>query len=167
MIFQTLAVFTVTSIITLASTSLGVTQDATNDATSLPRTRTGNEAFAIQSFAHIPDPEKNLAYSPFGVSEAFAMLYAGSRGETAKDLARVLKFQDQPRKILGSFGTLRKAMHALSKKDGFTLKIADSIWSVPTIKKPYIDSIKLNLDADAFPIDDLGKTKAKMGRLFR
>lgn len=148
---------------TIICSTLGA-QDVEKTNSILSQTLYGNEVFAIESFAHIPGAQENLAYSPLGVSEAFAMLYAGTRGETAKDISRVLRFADSPEKTLSSFGELQRTIEKLSEKDGFTIKIADSIWSTSSVLPSYKESIKSNLGAGAFSIKDLDETKEKMDK---
>ena len=58
----------------------------------------GNTAFALDLYRHLPKDE-NLFYSPFGVSEALAICFAGARGETATQMASVLGFPKKGRDV--------------------------------------------------------------------
>ncbi len=58
----------------------------------------GNTAFALDLYAAVrQDSAGNLLFSPYSVSQALAMAYAGARGETAAQMAETLAFRlDQP-----------------------------------------------------------------------
>jgi len=59
------------------------------DMTSLVE---GNNAFAFDLYQALKQTEGNIFYSPYSVSEALAMTYAGARGETEKSMAKALHF---------------------------------------------------------------------------
>ncbi len=52
----------------------------------------GNNAFAFDLYAKLRAGEGNLVFSPYSISTALAMTYAGARGETAGQMAAVLRF---------------------------------------------------------------------------
>jgi serpin B len=94
----------------------------------------GNSAFAFELYKQLKGEEGNLFYSPFSISLALAMTYAGARGLTADQMADTLQF------ILGQDG-LHPAFNWLDAllagrgqgaqgKDGegFRLSIVNAIW---------------------------------------
>ena len=52
----------------------------------------GNSAFAFDLYQALKGKEGNLFYSPYSISLALAMTYAGARGETAQQMADTLHF---------------------------------------------------------------------------
>ncbi|MHC4502189.1 MAG: serpin family protein, partial [Planctomycetota bacterium] len=52
----------------------------------------GNNAFAFDLYAKLRANEGNIVFSPYSISTALAMTYAGARGETAGQMAAVLRF---------------------------------------------------------------------------
>lgn len=52
----------------------------------------GNSAFAFDLYQELRKEEGNLFYSPYSISTALAMTYAGARGETAEQMAGALNF---------------------------------------------------------------------------
>ncbi len=50
----------------------------------------GNNAFAFDLYQAISDGDANLIFSPYSISMALAMVYAGARGETAQEMADTL-----------------------------------------------------------------------------
>ncbi len=53
-----------------------------------------SNAFAFDLYQKVRGEEGNLAYSPASISLAFAMTYAGARGETATQMKDVLRLPD-------------------------------------------------------------------------
>jgi len=60
-----------------------------------------NSAFALDLYGQLAreKPEKNLFFSPYSLSTALAMTAEGARGETAEQMARVLRFPEAARRL--------------------------------------------------------------------
>ena len=52
----------------------------------------GNSVFAFDLYQALKGKEGNLFYSPYSISVALAMTYAGARNETAQQMADTLQF---------------------------------------------------------------------------
>ena len=52
----------------------------------------GNNRFALQLYQKLQDDKGNLFFSPYSISTALAMTYAGARGATQEQMAQVLSF---------------------------------------------------------------------------
>jgi serine protease inhibitor len=52
----------------------------------------GNTAFAVDLYSKLKGKEGNLFFSPYSISSALAMTYAGTRGDTATEMAEALRF---------------------------------------------------------------------------
>src|SRR5215470_15758925 len=55
-----------------------------------PAAATAANAFAVDLYLRLAAKPGNIVFSPLGISEAFAMTYAGARGETATEIARAM-----------------------------------------------------------------------------
>ena len=53
----------------------------------------GNNDFAFDLYRALRDGESNLFYSPFSISQALAMTFAGAGGETERQMADTLQFR--------------------------------------------------------------------------
>jgi len=87
----------------------------------------GNAAFAAELYAKIAPPTGNLFFSPYSISLALSLAYAGSGGETAAEMARVLHLPGDPAKAAQGFADLAGRLAALSPEDA-TLAVGNSLW---------------------------------------
>src|SRR5205823_3266265 len=85
----------------------------------------GNNAFAFDLYARLRGQDGNLFLSPYSISTALAMTYAGARGETAGEMAKVLHFPGGDRLPL-AFAALVKEVGAPHK--GYQLSTANALW---------------------------------------
>ncbi len=58
----------------------------------LPILADGNTTFAFDLYQALQEGDGNLFYSPYSISLALAMTYAGARGETESQMARTLHY---------------------------------------------------------------------------
>ena len=90
----------------------------------------GNNEFAVALYRKIStDPanaDKNIFFSPYSISAALAMTYAGARGETAKQMATVLHFDAEQQTLHRSFRDLAARLDGTGKP--YQLKIANALW---------------------------------------
>ena len=110
----------------------------------------GNSAFAFDLYHSLREETGNLFYSPYSISVALAMTYAGARGETERQMADALRFR-LPQE------TLHAAMNALDSRltsrgkdgEGFRLNIANAIWgqSGYEFNLDFLDVLALNYGA--------------------
>jgi len=85
----------------------------------------GNSAFAFDLYHALREQPGNLFYSPYSISAALAMTYAGARGETERQMADTLHYTLPQDRLHPAFNALDLA---LTGADDFTLHIANAIW---------------------------------------
>ncbi len=102
----------------------------------------GNSAFAFHLYRLLVEEkgDKNLFYSPYSISLALAMTYAGARGETEQEMAEALRFHLPQAKLHPAFNALDQELARRGEggeegdeSDGedaekFRLNIANAIW---------------------------------------
>ena len=94
----------------------------------------GNSAFAFELYQALREEGGNLFYSPYSISLALAMTYAGARGETAQQMADTLQFLLGQEKLHPAFNWLDADLASRGEgaqgKDGegFRLNIVNAIW---------------------------------------
>jgi serine protease inhibitor len=89
----------------------------------------GNTAFALDLYGQLKDSPGNLFFSPYSISTALAMTAAGARGDTGKQMGRVLHFDTAERQMHSSFGELQRQLTQASKQEGLELSIANALWT--------------------------------------
>jgi serpin B len=94
----------------------------------------GNSAFAFELYQALKGKEGNLFYSPYSISLALAMTYAGARSETAEQMAATLHFMLEQDRLHPAFNWLdaelaSRGQGAAGKGgEGFRLNIVNAIW---------------------------------------
>ncbi|NIN66973.1 MAG: serpin family protein, partial [Anaerolineae bacterium] len=93
----------------------------------------GNSAFAFDLYQAIREEEGNLFFSPYSISLALAMTYAGARGDTEQQMADTLHYSLPQGRLHPAFNALdlelaSRAEGVEGQDRGFRLNIANSIW---------------------------------------
>ncbi len=94
----------------------------------------GNSAFAFDLYRALSEEPGNLFYSPYSISLALAMTYAGARGETERQMADTLHFVLPQDRLHPAFNGLdlelaRRGEGAAGRDEkGFRLNIVNAIW---------------------------------------
>jgi serpin B len=92
----------------------------------------GNNALAFEMY-RAERGDGNLIFSPYSISLAFSMAYAGSRGETETQMAETLNYLPQEAQH-PAFNVLEQRMSGLGEKGSgddavpFRLNVANSAW---------------------------------------
>jgi serpin B len=127
----------------------------------------GDNTFAFDYYHSVRDREGNLFFSPFSISIALAMAYAGARGASEKQMADVLHYTLPQERLHTAFNTLDLMLAEASDTPGgdeaqkFQLNIANSIWGQKDYKflSEYIDLLALNYGAGLRLVDFSGATE--------
>jgi serpin B len=116
----------------------------------------GNNTFALDLYHQLgTQQEGNLFYSPYSISLALAMVYAGARGETADQMANTLYFMLPEESLHPAFNYLdlelaSRGEGAEGRDDqGFRLHIANAIWGQEGYEflDPFLDTLARNYGA--------------------
>jgi serpin B len=123
----------------------------------------GNTAFAADLYGALRNqPEfakKNLCFSPYSISAALAMAYAGARGATARALEQTLHFTLPDGRLHAAFHACGLALASRqSTQEGqapLTLRIANALWGDPQTKfePPFLDTLAAHYGAGVLPAD--------------
>lgn len=69
----------------------------------------------------------NIFFSPFSLSNAFAMLYEGARGKTAEEMLKVFHFPEDTKARREGFLSLYREINKEDKK--YELSLANALWT--------------------------------------
>lgn len=130
--------------------------------TDLQKLVEGNTAFAFDFYQAIRGGQGNLVYSPYSLSLAFALAYAGARGQTAAEMAQVLHYALPADQFHPAFNALdldlaqRPSQAAgVDPNERFQLNIANSLWGEKSLsfEKTYLDLLATDYGAGLRPAD--------------
>ena len=88
----------------------------------------GNTEFALELYRALGTTSGNLFSSPYSISTALAMTYAGARGNTATQMARALHFLLEQEMLHSSFAALQARLNQLESTHDIQLKIANTLF---------------------------------------
>ena len=86
----------------------------------------GNTAFALDLYQREKSNAANLFFSPYSISAALAMTYAGARGQTEQQMARTLHFNLPQADLPPAFAALTARFDQIDKR--IILSVANSLW---------------------------------------
>ena len=122
---------------------------------ALPSLVASNTAFALDLYGRLRHGPGNLFFSPYSISACLAMVYAGARGETERQMAQVLRFsQDQPR-VHSSFGELKRQLREIGKQKAVELSIANGLWAQAghSFLPAFLNVAKIDYQANLSQVD--------------
>jgi serpin B len=134
----------------------------------------GNSEFALALYEKLRDRKGNLFFSPYSISTALAMAYAGAKGETEKQMAIVLHFP-----TVGRIGTQKSGeslseektmtqeqfaqslsrvisdLNARGEKGNYQLWVANALWGQQGYEflKEFLAFIEKNYEGQFFEVD--------------
>ncbi len=103
----------------------------------------GNNCFALQLYQRLQGEKGNLFFSPYSISTALAMTYAGAKGRTQEQMAQTLCFPTAKEVVqklaegrepltaedfARAFGEIIKDLNARGGKGTFELRVANALW---------------------------------------
>jgi len=116
----------------------------------------GNNEFAFDLYKQLSaDKEGNFFYSPYSISLALAMTYAGANGQTEEQMADVLHFLLADEELHEAFNKLaielnsRNEVPEDSNMQGFELNIVNATWGQKDFEfmQAFLDVLAENYDA--------------------
>ncbi len=88
----------------------------------------GNNAFAFDLYGRLRQQPGNTFFSPYSISTALAMTYAGANGGTAQQMAKTLHFGQDQDAFHSSIKGLMAGLQGGDKKRPFELHVANALW---------------------------------------
>jgi serpin B len=138
-----------------------------NQQTSLARLKTsivqGNNKFALELYGRLNDTQGNLFLSPYSISTALVMTYAGARGTTAEQMAKTLQFPGKTgnEQFHKDFGDIIKQLNSTGEKGGFELVVANALWGQKDYKflSEFLSLVRTNYGGDLQQVDFAKQTE--------
>ncbi len=88
-----------------------------------------NNQFAIELYKKLAETEKgNIFFSPYSIHAALSMTYAGARGETAAQMAKVLGIDKLGDRVHPAHAELARKLKSDGGKDKPEFNVANGLW---------------------------------------
>ena len=121
----------------------------------------GSNEFAFDLYRALATEDGNLFYSPYSISLALAMTYAGARGETEQEMADTLHFTLPQDRLHPAFNGLDLELASRGQgaegtdEEGFRLNIANAIWGQEgySFLERFLDTLAENYGAGLRIVD--------------
>lgn len=121
----------------------------------------GNNMFAFDLYRQIRGDHENLFFSPYSISVALAMTYAGARDETAREMARAMQFYLPSDSLHPAFNYLDQLLESRGADaegkdgEGFRLNVVNAIWGQKghAFESDYLDVLARNYGAGLRLVD--------------
>ena len=125
---------------------------AKSESRDLPRLVEGANEFALDLYSRLQSSKHNLFFSPYSISTALSMLFAGARGRTAQQMAEVLRLPMDGRRLHGAVRALREG---LGEEEACELSTANSLWGQEgyTFRGAYLELLETAYGAGLFEVD--------------
>ena len=96
-----------------------------------------NTTFAMILYQNLCKEGGNVFFSPYSISTALAMTYAGARGNTETEMATTLRFSLGQEKLHPAFAQVESRLNDVQKSGDVKLGVANSLW--PHITYNFLD----------------------------
>ncbi|MBN1856587.1 MAG: serpin family protein [Dehalococcoidia bacterium] len=121
----------------------------------------GNGAFAFDLYHKVAGGSENVFYSPYSISLALAMTYAGAQSDTEAEMASTLHFDLPSDRLHTTFNALDQTLNTRGQgvqgKDGegFRLNVVNAIWGQKgyNFLEEYLDTLAMNYGAGLRVLD--------------
>ena len=114
-----------------------------------------NSLFACDLYSKFSNQKGNLFFSPYSISAAIAMTYAGARGNTEAEMAKVLHFSLKQEQIHPAFGQLGLRFKEVQKEGIIKLSVANALWPQQDSKllPEFLSLIEKYYEGSITPVD--------------
>jgi serpin B len=112
-----------------------------------------NSAFALDFYKAVRGQDGNLVFSPYSLSLALAMTYAGAAGDTQAQMAKVMQFTLPQDRLHPAFNALdiqlTRSEESTDDSQPFQMNIANSLWGQQgyPFLQGFLDRLALNYGA--------------------
>lgn len=149
----------------IASPAFSGAQSANAPPSDQSQAVKGSNAFAIDLYSQLRSQPGNLFFSPESISTAFAMAYAGARGQTAAEMAKVFHFTLPQDRLQPAMGALLAGLNA--KHQSYELRVADALWAQrdENFLPSYLDLVRNHYGAGFHRVDFRRSPEAVRGAI--
>jgi serpin B len=136
----------------MAWSGLGIAADNRANLDTLVQ---DNSVFAVDLYKTICTEKGNIFFSPYSISLALSMTYAGAGGNTAEQMRRALKFSLKRDEIYSSYEILESKLKKIDAAGHVRLNSVNSLWPQKdyALLPKYLDVVSKYYRASVTPLD--------------
>lgn len=118
--------------------------------------------FGLELYAILKERGGNIFFSPYSISTALSMVYAGARGHTRDEMASALHFPGENRGLHRTSSLLGRRLMAPGESACLEVEIANALWVQKgfRFRKEFIELVQSSYGAFLFPVDFSGNPHA-------
>lgn len=118
-----------------------------------------NNAFAFDLYGQLAANPGNMFLSPYSISSALAMAFAGARGNTELQMAKVMRYELPQEVLHKAFGQINGVLNKPSKD--YQLAVANALWSQVGLDfaKGYLETVQAGYGPGLRLVDFAGRTE--------
>ena len=132
----------------------GLTMTPDPNKTDMENLVYDNNTFALDLYRSLKNTPDNVFYSPYSISSALAMTYAGAREDTEKEMAETLHFILPQDRLHSAFHSLSVTLASRGSEsddvlEGFILKNVNALWAQEhyNVQQSFLDTLTANYGA--------------------
>jgi len=113
-----------------------------------------NNQFAFDFYSKVANGnEKNVFFSPWSISTAFAIAYEGAKGNTADEMRQVFEFPVDDKQRRAEFAAINDDLNEKDAK--YKLQVANALWIAEGFEplQEYVDTAKNYYDSEVNNVD--------------
>lgn len=128
---------------------------------------TANNRFGFELLGKAVKSDQNAMLSPYSISAALSMTYAGARGDTAAEMAQTLHFSPDQAKWHPAFAELNAGLKPTGDKPAYELHVANRLWGASNAQfhDAFLKVTKDQYNAPIEPVDFKGNVEATRKRI--
>ncbi len=119
------------------SVAAGQRESRREPQTDVEKLVSGNCAFAVDLYRKLSATEGNTFFSPYSISTALAMTYAGARENTEKEMAKTLHSSLDQSKLHPAFAELQGMLGRIQEAGNIKVHTTNSLW--PQVDHPFLN----------------------------
>jgi serpin B len=145
-----------------------------SDTIDFSKTTNANNQFAIDYYSQVNE-DRNIFFSPWSITSAFAIVNEGAKGNTAEEIQNVFGLDENSKE---NFKAINEILN--QENPGYIIEVANSLWLAQdfTLHSDYVDTVQTYYDGKIEKVDfaDDGtdvingwvsdKTRQKIPKLF-
>ncbi|MHC4060098.1 MAG: serpin family protein [Planctomycetota bacterium] len=158
-------VFVLALVTASAACCIGADEPSTKETSDQEVLVEGNNRFALDLYAKLREEEGNLFFSPYSISAALTMAYAGARGETAVQMADVLALPKdeanqswRQERVHSVFGAVIRDLNRRGGEGRYELTVANALWGQEGywFLNEFLELIEAHYDGQLHEVDFIG-----------